>query len=342
MGHSPASLDLEYSVFAHSETGYRFRLSVARVAFVTIRLGLQIPNFSYGTGVEQLFPTVIDQAQEAEAAGFDSVFLMDHFYQLPGLGTPDQPMLEAYTALGALASATESVQLGTLVTGNTYRNPTLLAKSITTLDVISQGRAILGIGTGWYELEHDSLGYDFGTFTDRFNRLDESLQIILPMLEGDRPTFSGKYYRTQEAMAEPRFRDHIPLMIGGSGEKKTIPLAVKHFDHLNIIAGFDELPRKLQVVKDRCEQIGRDPGTLETSMLVVAIIDENVTADVIPEDFRQQAVFGSAEQVADQIKTKVLDAGIDGVIISPVTSFNGYQPGGATAVAEKLKPMLAG
>jgi F420-dependent oxidoreductase-like protein len=309
---------------------------------VTIRLGLQIPNFSYGTGVEALFPTVIAQAREGEAAGFDSVFVMDHFYQLPGLGTPDQPMLEAYTALGALAAATEKVQLGTLVTGNTYRNPTLLAKAITTLDVISQGRAILGIGTGWYELEHDSLGYDFGTFTDRFNRLDESLQIILPMLAGERPTFSGKYYRAQEAMAEPRFRDHIPLMIGGSGEKKTIPLAVKHFDHLNIIAGFDELPRKIQVVKDRCEDIGRDPSTLETSMLVIAIIDENVTADLIPEDFRQQAVFGSPERVADQIKTKVLDAGVDGVIISPVTSLNGYHPGGATAVAELLKPMLAG
>jgi F420-dependent oxidoreductase-like protein len=251
-------------------------------------------------------------------------------------------MLEAYTALGALATVTESVQLGTLVTGNTYRNPTLLAKAITTLDVISQGRAILGIGTGWYELEHDSLGYDFGTFTDRFNRLDESLQIILPMLAGDRPTFTGKYYRTQEAMAEPRFRDHIPLMIGGSGEKKTIPLAVKHFDHLNIIAGFDELPRKIQVVKDRCEEIGRDPSTLETSMLVIAIIDENVTADLIPEDFRQQAVFGSPEKVADQIKTKLLDAGVDGVIISPVTSLNGYHPGGATAVAELLKPVLAG
>ncbi|MDT5339979.1 MAG: hypothetical protein QOD90_5484, partial [Mycobacterium sp.] len=301
---------------------------------MTIRLGLQIPNFSYGTGVEALFPTVIAQAREGEAAGFDSVFVMDHFYQLPGLGTPDQPMLEAYTALGALAAATEKVQLGTLVTGNTYRNPTLLAKAITTLDVISQGRAILGIGTGWYELEHDSLGYDFGTFTDRFNRLDESLQIILPMLAGERPTFSGKYYRAQEAMAEPRFRDHIPLMIGGSGEKKTIPLAVKHFDHLNIIAGFDELPRKIQVVKDRCEDIGRDPSTLETSMLVIAIIDENVTADLIPEDFRQQAVFGSPERVADQIKTKVLDAGVDGVIISPVTSLNGYHPGGATAVAE--------
>jgi F420-dependent oxidoreductase-like protein len=309
---------------------------------VTIRLGLQIPNFSYGTGVNELFPTVIAQAQEAEAAGFDSVFVMDHFYQLPGLGTPDQPMLEAYTALGALAAVTERVQLGTLVTGNSYRNPTLLAKAITTLDVISQGRAVLGIGTGWFELEHDSLGYDFGTFTDRFNKLDESLQIILPMLEGERPTFTGKYYRTQEAMAEPRFRDHIPLMIGGSGEKKTIPLAAKHFDHLNIIAGFDELPRKVQVVKEACEKIGRDPSTLETSALVIAIIDENVTADVIPDDFKHQAVFGSPEQVADQIKTKVFDAGVDGVIISPVTSLNGYQPGGATAVAEKLKPLITG
>ena len=309
---------------------------------MTIRLGLQIPNFSYGTGVEELFPTVVKQAQEAEAAGYDSVFLMDHFYQLPGLGTPDQPMLEAYTALGALAAATEKVQLGTLVTGNTYRNPTLLAKAITTLDVISQGRAILGIGTGWYEHEHDSLGYEFGTFTDRFKKLGEALQIILPMLEGERPTFTGEYYRTQEAMAEPRFRAHVPLMIGGSGEQKTIPLAAKHFDHLNIIAGFDELPRKLQVVRDSCEKIGRDPATLETSMLVVAIIGEGITADVIPEDFRQQAVFGSPEQVADQVKTKVLDAGVDGVILSPVTSLDGYHAGPVAAVAEKLLPLLGG
>jgi F420-dependent oxidoreductase-like protein len=307
---------------------------------VTIRLGLQIPNFSYGTGVAEIFPTVIAQAREAEEAGFDSVFVMDHFYQLPGLGTPDAPMLEAYTALGALATATERVQLGTLVTGNTYRNPTLLAKAITTLDVISQGRAILGLGTGWYELEHDSLGYEFGTFTDRFNKLGEALQIILPMLEGERPTVNGKYYRTTEAMAEPRFRDHIPLMIGGSGEKKTIPLAARHFDHLNIIAGFDELPRKIEVVKQKCEEIDRDPATLETSMLVVAIIDENVTGDVIPDDFKQQAVYGSAEQIVDQIKTKVLDAGVDSVILSPVTSLDGYHPGGITEVAALLKPVL--
>jgi F420-dependent oxidoreductase-like protein len=306
---------------------------------VAIKLGLQISNFSYGTGVAELFPTVIAQAQEAEAAGFDSVFVLDHFYQHPSLGAPEQPMLEAYTALGALASATQRVQLGALVTGNTYRNPALLAKAITTFDVISQGRAILGIGTGWYELEHDSLGFEFGTFTDRFNKLDEALTIILPMLRGERVSVDGKYYRTQEAFASPRFRDHIPLMIGGSGEKKTIPLAAKYFDHLNIIAGFDELPRKVAVVKDRCEEIGRDPATLETSMLALALIDENITADMIPDEFKQQAVFGSPDQIADQIKTKVLDAGVDGVILGADT-FNGYKPGGLTALAEKLKPLL--
>jgi F420-dependent oxidoreductase-like protein len=303
---------------------------------VTLKLGYQIPNFSYGTGVEALFPTVIAQAQEADAAGYDAVFVMDHFYQLPGLGTPDQPMLEAYTALGALAAVTQNVQLGTLVTGNTYRNPTLLAKAITTLDVISAGRAILGIGTGWFEFEHDSLGYDFGTFTDRFNKLGEALEIILPMLEGERPTFSGKYYRTQEATAEPRFRDHIPLMIGGSGEKKTIPLAAKHFDHLNVIAGFDELPAKVKAVKERCEDIGRDPATLETSMLVTVVVDEKATIDQVPPERRQRAVLGSPDAVAEQIKTKVFDAGIGGIIFNMPT----YTPGAITAVAEALKPLL--
>jgi F420-dependent oxidoreductase-like protein len=307
---------------------------------MTIRLGLQIPNFSYGTGVAELFPTVIAQAREAEAAGYDSVFLMDHFYQLPGLGTPDQPMLEAYTALGALAAATEKVQLGTLVTGNSYRNPTLLAKAITTLDVISAGRAILGIGTGWFEYEHDSLGFEFGTFTDRFNKLYEALEIILPMLEGQRPTFDGTYYTVKDAMAEPRFRDHIPLMIGGSGEKKTIPLAAKHFDHLNVIAGFDDLPAKVDAVARSCEAVDRDPATLETSVLITAFVKDGARLEDLPEERRQRAAVGSAEQVAEQIKAKVLDAGIGGVILSPVTSLNGYQPGGATAVAELLKPVL--
>ena len=302
---------------------------------VTIRLGFQIPNFSYGTGVEQLFPTVVAQAQEAESAGFDSVFVMDHFYQLPMLGSPDQPMLEAYTALGALATATNRVQLGTLVTGNTYRNPTLLAKIITTLDVVSQGRAILGIGTGWFELEHDQLGFEFGTFTDRFNRLDEALEIIVPMIKGERATFAGNWYRTSEAFANPRFREHIPLMIGGSGEKKTIPLAARLFDHLNLIAGFDELTHKIGVVRRCCEDVGRDPATLETSVLITAIVDENAKTDQFPPDLAQRMVAGGAASIADQIKAKVIDAGVDSVILN--LAF--YRPGLIAEVGEALRPV---
>ena len=213
---------------------------------MTIRLGFQIPNFSYGTGVEQLFPTVIAQAREAESAGFDSVFVMDHFYQLPMLGSPDQPMLEAYTALGALATATERVQLGALVTGNTYRNPTLLAKVITTLDVVSAGRAILGIGAGWFELEHDQLGFEFGTFTDRFNRLEEALQIIVPMIKGERPTFSGKWYTAEIGDRQAALPRSHPDPDRRQRREEDIPDRRRYADHLNIIAGFDELPRKLE------------------------------------------------------------------------------------------------
>ncbi|HEX9178453.1 LLM class F420-dependent oxidoreductase [Mycobacterium sp.] len=304
---------------------------------MTIRLGYQIPNFSYGTPVSELFPTVIRQAQEADESGFDAVMVMDHFYQLPMLGTPEQPMLEAYTALGALSTATKNVQLGTLVTGNTYRNPTLLAKIITTLDVVSAGRAVLGIGTGWFELEHDSLGFEFGTITDRFNRLEEALQIILPMIKGERSTFSGDWYHTEEAVANPRLRDRIPLLIGGRGEKKTFRLAAQHFDHLNIIGGFDELPGKLAALRQRCEEVGRDPATLETSMLVTALIDDNVSADQIPEEMKQRMVAGSADSVAEQIKTKALDAGLDGVIIN----LPFYSPGIVAKAGETLKPLVS-
>jgi len=303
---------------------------------VTIRLGFQIPNFSYGTPVAELFPTVIAQAREAQAAGFDSVFVMDHFYQLPMLGSPDQPMLEAYTALGALATATEDVLLGTLVTGNTYRNPTLLAKIITTLDVISQGRAVLGIGTGWFELEHDQLGFDFGTFTERFAKLDEALEIILPMIKGERVSFSGDYYRTVEAFAEPRYRDHIPLMIGGSGEKKTFGLAARYFDHLNIIASFAELPGKVAALARRCEEVGRDPATLETSMLLTTVPDANMTDDMLPAEMRGRMVVGSPERIAEAVKINVVDAGVDGVIVN----IPAYVPGWITKVGEALRPVL--
>jgi hypothetical protein len=303
---------------------------------VTIRLALQIPNFSYGTPVAELFPTVIAQAREAQEAGFDAVFVMDHFYQLPMLGDPSQPMLEAYTALGAIATATENVLLGTLVTGNTYRNPTLLAKIITTLDVISQGRAVLGIGTGWFELEHVQLGYEFGTFTERFAKLDEALANLLPMIAGDRVSFAGTYYRTEQAMAEPRFRDHIPLMIGGSGEKKTFGLAARHFDHLNIIAAFDELPGKVAALIRRCEEADRDPATLETSVLLTAVPDPKFTDAMVPDAMRGRMVVGSPDRIAEAVAANVVDVGIDGVIVN----LPGYVPGSIAAVGEALRPVV--
>ncbi|OHU19299.1 LLM class F420-dependent oxidoreductase [Mycobacteroides franklinii] len=325
---------------------------------MTIRLGYQIPNFSYGTGVAELFPTVVQQVRDAEASGFDTVFVMDHFYQLPMIGTPDQPMLEAYTALGALASATSTIQLSTLVTGNTYRNPTLLAKAVTTLDVVSGGRAILGIGAGWFELEHQQLGFDFGTFTDRFERLSEALEIIPPMLRGERPTFEGKYYRTESALNEPRIRPNIPIMIGGSGEKKTFGLAVKYADHLNLLSALDEIPHKLAVLRQRCEEAGRDPSTLETSAFFSVFIDDDsatawklaaaqlskngIDLDTLPDEARAQVLgrtlVGSPDEIAEQVQTRVLDQGIDSVTLNaPV---NGHLPGVVELIGKTLRPLF--
>ncbi len=190
---------------------------------MSIRLGYQMPNFSYSGSVQELFPTVIQQAREAESTGFDAAFVMDHFYQLPGIGAPDEPMLESYSTLSALATATSRIQLSALVTGNTYRNPAMLAKTVTTLDVVSGGRAVLGIGAGWFELEHQQLGFEFGTFTDRFERLDEALQIIVPMLRGERPTFDGKWYRTETAINEPRIRDDLPVLLVAAGSARRSP-----------------------------------------------------------------------------------------------------------------------
>jgi len=310
--------------------------------------------------VRDLFPTVIAQAREAEAAGFDAVFVMDHFYQLPGIGEPDEPMLEAYTSLAGIATATDSIQLSALVTGNTYRNPAMLAKTVSTLDVVSGGRAVLGIGAGWFELEHQQLGFEFGTFTDRFERLDEALQIIAPMLHGERPTFEGKWYRAENAINEPRIRDDLPIMLGGGGEKKTFGLAARYADHLNVIANAVELPRKLDALAQRCEEAGRDRSTLETSFLAFVMIDEDGDkaramqrefllsrgVDLSALSVAERAVatdrqfVGSPDEVAEQIKTRVLDTGIDGVIVNLVA--NGHQPGIVELAGRTLGPLVRG
>lgn len=327
---------------------------------MSIRLGYQMPNFSYGTPVRDLFPTVVAQAREAEAAGFDTAFVMDHFYQLPGIGEPDEPMLEAYSALSGLAMATTDIKLSALVTGNTYRNPPMLAKTVTTLDVVSGGRAVLGIGAGWFELEHRQFGYEFGTVTDRFERLGEALEIIVPMLRGQRPTFEGRWYRTEGAINEPRLRDDLPVLLGGGGERKTFGYAARYADHLNVICNASELPRKLDALAQRCEEAGRDRATLETSFLAFVMIDEDgdrarqlqrefllsrgMDLDTMSDEARAAAVdrqfVGSPDEVAEQIQTRVLDRGIDGIVVNLVA--NGHEPGIVELAGRTLAPLVSG
>jgi F420-dependent oxidoreductase-like protein len=311
---------------------------------VSIRLGYQIPNFTYpGVPVEDTFDTVAAQAREAEAAGFDTVLVMDHFYQLPGIGAPENAMLEAYTTLGALASVTSTIQLSTLVTGNTYRNPALLAKTVTTLDMVSKGRAILGIGAGWFEREHDDYGFEFGTFGQRFERLEEALTIIAPMLKGEPATLDGKWYTARGAMNNPRLRPTVPIMLGGSGEQKTFRLAARFADHMNIICDVTDLARKVAVLRQRCEEIGRDPGTLATSYLVMGMVGETdlevkELGETIPSDRRNRAFLGTPAQVAEQLHEQVLGAGIDGITINLIR--NGHRPGVVSQVGAALKPLV--
>jgi F420-dependent oxidoreductase-like protein len=311
---------------------------------VSIRLGYQIPNFTYpGVPVEDLFDTVAAQAREAEAAGFDTVLVMDHFYQLPGIGAPENAMLEAYTTLGALASLTSTVQLSTLVTGNTYRNPAMLAKTVTTLDVVSHGRAILGIGAGWFEREHHDYGYEFGSFGQRFERLEEALTIIAPMLKGEPASLDGKWYTARGAMNNPRVRPNVPIMLGGSGEQKTFRLAARFADHMNIICDVADLARKVAVLRQRCEEVGRDPATLATSYLAMGLVGETEQeakeyGEAVPEDRRSRAFVGTPEQVAEQLQERVLGAGIDGITINLIR--NGHRPGVVTQVGAALKPLV--
>lgn len=249
------------------------------------RLGYQIPNFTYpGVGPDRLFGVVAAQAKEAEVSGFDTVLVMDHFYQLPMLGAPQAYMLECYALLSALARETSKVRLSALVTGNTYRNPAVLAKTITTLDIVSGGRAQLGIGAGWFELEHDAFGLEFGTFTDRFERLEESLQIIVAMLSGERSTLAGRHYRTEEAINSPEPIGRIPVMIGGGGERKTLRMVAQYADESNLICEAREVPRKLAALAEHCERLGRDRSEITVSWhrtTCIAPTMEEAQADLV-------------------------------------------------------------
>jgi len=294
------------------------------------RLGYQIPNFTYpDTRSDEIFDKVVAQAKAAENAGYDRVMVMDHFYQLPGIGRSDEPMFECYSMLSALAQHTEKVRLSALVTGNTYRNPALLAKTLTTLDHVSHGRATLGIGCGWFEEEHVALGFEFGTFGERFEKLDEALQIISPMLRTEPVTLAGKYYSTLNAVNSPAPISKIPIMIGGGGEKKTLRMVAQYADESNLICEVKEIPRKLEVLAEHCERLGRDRSEITVTklmMIVVAPTMEQAESDLdamaglkgwndkIKDMVRERMIFGDADTVGE-VLAEAIGLGLDGITV---------------------------
>jgi F420-dependent oxidoreductase-like protein len=246
------------------------------------RLGLQIPNFTFpGVADADLFETIAGIAITADGNGFDSIWVMDHLYQIEVVGPREDPMLEAYTLLGALAARTRDVSLGTMVTGVTYRNPALLAKIVTTLDIISSGRAILGIGAAWNDDEHAGYGYDFPTAKERLDRLEEALQLIPAMFTEQAPSFEGRHYRIQNVLNNPKpIRGRIPVLIGGGGEKRTLRLVAQYGDACNLFGGPDEVRHKLDVLERHCAEVGRDPAEI-TKTILYTVRDPMEAADKI-------------------------------------------------------------
>jgi F420-dependent oxidoreductase-like protein len=260
------------------------------------KFGVQLPNFS-GPDPGDLFDQVVGLAIAAEASGFDSVWVMDHYFQLPALGGPDQPMLEAYTLLGALAARTQRVQLGTLVTGVTYRNPGILAKIVTTLDVISRGRAVLGIGGAWYDVEHHGLGVEYPSDRVRLDMLEEAVQICRAMFTSDDVTFNGNHYRLDHARNLPRpVQVGGPkIMIGGGGEKRTLRLVAQYADKCNVTGDVATLAHKIEVLRRHCDDVGRDPTEVEVTWLSPLILTTS------PENTAEMRGILAASGPADEI-----------------------------------------
>jgi len=282
--------------------------------------GLHLPDYTFpDTPPERLFDRVVEQARAAEDAGFSLVTVMDHLYQIPGVGPVTEPMLEAWSVLSALARETTRVRLGTLVTGVTYRNPALLAKTATTLDVISGGRAIMGLGAAWNEVEHIGFGFDFPPVRERMDRLDEALTIIRAMFAEDRPSFTGQHYRIDEALNVPRpIQPAGPrVMVGGGGEQRTLRIAATHADMTHWFPlGLDVLRHKTDVLFGYCAAIGRDPATIELTMAAPVIVagsdaEARAAKERIPAERRPFVAAGTPEQMADAIRP-YLDAGFTG------------------------------
>ena len=260
-----------------------------------MRIGLQLPNFTWPTSPAGIPATLKDIVQTADQAGFASIWVMDHFFQIGsrdramGLGPAEDEMLESYSTLAYIAALTKTARLGTMVTGVIYRHPGLLAKTVTTLDVLSAGRAYLGIGAAWFEREALGLGVPFPPVSERFERLEETLQITLQMWSQNDGPYQGRHYHLAETLNHPQplTQPHPPILIGGSGEKKTLRLVAQYADACNLFArlGTDTVSAKLDILKAHCQTLGRDYDTIEKTTLSTANLTpgNSTPADIIAQ-----------------------------------------------------------
>ncbi len=268
-----------------------------------MKIGLQVPNFTWPSGAEGIHTVLAEIARAAEAAGFASLWVMDHFFQIggrdarSGLGPAEDAMLEGYSALSYMAGITRRLTLGTLVTGVVYRHPGILVKTVTTLDVLSGGRAWFGVGAAWNERESRGLGVPFPPVKERFERLEETLQIALQMWSPNNGAFSGRHFQLAETLCSPQplAKPHPPIMIGGMGEKKTLRLVAQYADACNLFASSqpDALRGKLDVLKAHCDRLGRDYNSIEKTTLgtVHVAAGQKTPGDVI-ELCRSLAALG--------------------------------------------------
>ncbi|MGC1183738.1 MAG: LLM class F420-dependent oxidoreductase [Candidatus Dormiibacterota bacterium] len=282
--------------------------------------GYHLPNYSFpGVAPDHLFDHVANLAGAAEQAGFDMVTVMDHFYQIRGVGPETEPMLESYSTLAGLSQRTTKVRLSALVTGVTYRNPALLAKMVTTLDILSKGRAILGIGAAWNDDEHAGYGFDFPSIGRRMDRLDEAAQIVKLMFTEERPTFHGKFFHIERALNVPRpIQAGGPkLLIGGAGEKRTLRIVAKYADISNWFPGVEETKRKISILEQYCEEEGRDPSTILKTVTQPCVLALDAShARQLEEQIPAERLAVSGEPVlmdqAVEALQPYLDAGIGG------------------------------
>ena len=266
-----------------------------------MRLGLQVPIFTWPNGQSQLGKTFGEIAERADKAGLYSMWVMDHFFQIGSAGPPENEMLEGWMALAFAAGKTSRIKLGTLVTGITYRYPGILVKTATTLDVLSQGRAYFGVGAAWNEEEHQGLGVPFPPLAERFERLEETLQIALQMWAGDDKPYQGKHYQLARPLNSPQSvqRPHPPILIGGSGERKTLRLVAQYGDACNLSArmGKQVLQHKLDILREHCQAVGRPYEQIEKTTLDFIKLtrdgrDGSITPAAAVEFFAELASMG--------------------------------------------------